>query len=913
MKSIRDIFKKIVSQEEHKDQDVKFEPRTNASATYPRWSDVLPYWAYDTDSQLLLLVGQNRKVEGLGALFSINPIISASENTVKQLMECLFEDLPPNSGFQFHLIANPDLSGKCQNYKKIRERRLEHKKGLSPISSDTDELLNTVMDGRISFYLKGTEEPPIPRIGQKYLFKDFSCYLSVVYPINLATHEDEAIEIALEEHKIKRDRLLASLSALGLLGEMQDRNGLVSLASKLMNPVLWLNRNYETLNPDPLRPIGQQIVRWSSHWDEYEDHFKVRDLNLYPSEQPEKQAEPIHREVEVSVLFVEDYPERFFLNGMQELIGSFDREQVGFSCPVVITSGIIATDPDQMKMLATLKKQDLERFANGPLGRWSSETRDHLTDWTQAFEETQQGTGLAKTYMSVLLLMNTTGMSVEQKNNQRLKNVENARNVFKSQGFKLEVATHIQKLGVLAHLPMMLSSSFQWDLNTMKRLRTVTAWNSCCLIPIMTESAGIQISEPKIVLFGRRGQWMNVDLFANTSGNFNAIVTGASGSGKSTFMNAIAMTNIETGGQDFIVDVGRSYKKQVDMIRGQYIEFTEESRICINPLTLLKNPDEDLDMIAGVVAQMASPKQILSTYQQAQLEAAIYFLFTQKENGAIEWLSIDDLSELLIHNRCLHNEEPFSWPPQKNDERYVDTSIREIGISLRRYTKEGVFGRFFYGQNNVNFEDRMVVLELEELNQKPDLQSVVLLILMQQITQTMYLGDRGVKKLLMIDEAWDLFRDGSMMASMIEKSYRRARKYGGACVTGTQSINDYFKNATTLAALNSSDWMFCLRENTPALSLVLQNLDQASREEQETIFRSLKTVEGQYSEIMIRCAGRYAVGRHILSPFDLLLYSSKAEDFIAIQHYREQGLSMKNSILKVLEDRGLATSGVSHD
>ena len=60
----------------------------------------------------------------------------------------------------------------------------------------------------------------------------------------------------------------------------------------------------------------------------------------------------------------------------------------------------------------------------------------------------------------------------------------------------------------------------------------------------------------------------------------------------------------------------------------------------------------------------------------------------------------------------------------------------------------------------------------------------------------MYL-DRRKRKLVIIDEAWDLMEQWIERANFIEAGHRRARKYGGAFGTITQSVDDYYKNELT--------------------------------------------------------------------------------------------------------------------
>lgn len=79
------------------------------------------------------------------------------------------------------------------------------------------------------------------------------------------------------------------------------------------------------------------------------------------------------------------------------------------------------------------------------------------------------------------------------------------------------------------------------------------------------------------------------------------------------------------------------------------------------------------------------------------------------------------------------------------------------------------------------------------------------------ISENMYFGDRKTPISLLIDEAWDLLH-GEGTAVFIEGLARRARKYGGNIITGTQSVNDYYKTPATLAAFENTDWIVLLAQ-----------------------------------------------------------------------------------------------------
>ena len=221
---------------------------------------------------------------------------------------------------------------------------------------------------------------------------------------------------------------------------------------------------------------------------------------------------------------------------------------------------------------------------------------------------------------------------------------------------------------------------------------------------------------------------------------------------------------------------------------------------------------------------------------------------------------------------------------------------------LQPFTRDGVYGRYFDGPATIDFSNDFVVLELEELKAKKDLQSVVLLIVMYRITREMYFS-RERKKIVIIDEAWDLMNGGST-AEFIEAGYRRARKYKGAFMSATQGIDDYYKNPAATAALNNSDWVFLLRQKKESIEM-LDKLGRLSMDEgMKRMLQSLRTEHGAYSEIFISSPMGSGIGRLIVDPYSLLLYSSKAEDVSAIDAKRAEGLSMSAAIEAVLDERG---------
>ena len=431
---------------------------------------------------------------------------------------------------------------------------------------------------------------------------------------------------------------------------------------------------------------------------------------------------------------------------------------------------------------------------------------------------------------------------------------------------------------------MTLTPALQADLRQFGKVNTKTADNAVMTSPLIAEWKGTQT--PVMTLFGRRGQVIGFDLFDNTGGNFNFAVAALSGSGKSVFVNEMTYRYLGAGAKVWIIDVGRSYKNLCELLDGEFIEFSDERQntICLNPFSMIIDISADMEMILPLIAQMASPREPLDNYGYTALGSAIKRVWDAKGRDA----TITDIYELLKTGRLSVEGE-------------YERDLSRLATALEPYTKHGVYASYFEGEANIQFDKDFVVLELEELKTKKDLQSVVMQLIMYRITQEMY-RDRSRRKLVIIDESWDLMGSGAS-GSFIEAGYRRARKYGGAFGTITQSVDDYYKNEATKAAINNADWLFLLRQKPENIERLGKEGKLALDEWLKRQLSSVSTEHGHFSEIYIHSPMGSGLGRLLLDPFSMLVYSTRAEDYEAIKRLREMGLSVSDAIERLVIER----------
>lgn len=879
MGAIKEFFKSFMG-----DMDVEnYQPEPISNPTvgcdFNRFSDLLPYSAWMPQERLFVLEGvEPGSCEGLGFCLEVQAQTGATPE-MADLLATMFTYFPAGTGIQVTLLGTPLIDGFLGAY--INER-------LKPEEAETEEERNrrelylSLSKRLADHYVKGSTTPLVPNT--PYLLRNIRIVFSVVVPAK--TYEDQDL---LREVQSLRETCITTLKTYYQFKSEMGPEELINWCAIVCNPhETLLKRHAPHLNYDDGRPIKNQIVTPTTV-------MRITDEGvLY--------GLPQHRnEILARCMSVRSYPRACTLNAMGSIIGDYMQPALGYTCPFMITLGIVTQDFDETRNITQMKSARATQKADSPMAKFMPELADIKHDWDIAQRAFDDGTGTVKMFHQLVLYATPEEMP---------KAVQSAQAVWRAKQFEIVDDTYMQVQGLLASMPMALTKSFQSDLKIAQRTTTKTVPNAINMAPLLGEWSGV--GRPIVPLWGRRGQAMCIDLFSNITGNFNSIIVGTSGSGKSVLMNLMALSYLSVGGRVWIIDIGRSFEKLCHSVPGsQYIEFTPDADIRLNPFSMVEDIDEDLEMLIPLFEQMCSPTRQLEDYERRQLGIHIQSVWYEKGIHA----TVDDLAYSLINN-C----EKGGPNPQAYDEDWVtqvrgmsraeraeicDPRIRDLGVQLYPYTADGPYAKYFQGEANIDFNSDFIVLELEELAAKKDLQAVVMFLLMYRITQSMYLLGRDKPKLCLFDEAWQLLSGGNS-SDFIESGYRRARKYGGSFCAATQSISDFELSRAAQAAMNNADWMFLLRQK-PESVLALEKSDKLVLDEHtKKMLLSVKTVGGSYAEVFVH-AGQLGtgIGRIIFDPYNLLMVSSKAEDFEAVRHYRKLGFSPQESLEAVLADRGV--------
>ncbi len=676
-----------------------------------------------------------------------------------------------------------------------------------------------------------------------YILRDFRLYLVVSLPNKNKENSEQLIQV--------REDMISSLRSLQMASRNIPIENFLSLMTDLLNPSSSCYPAQQTWHE--LEALALQITD-----PEYQ-------LTVYPNQLK------FHTEQEdwaVRCFTVRDFPQTMTQWLMSDSLGQLFNNALQIPCPFLISFHMRPLDQEKSSSRAQMHFLNKDSTARSPLAKFKPTIRQEHQDWAFVRDRLADGDRLVKVFYQVVIYAPTDMVaSAERK----------VRDLYRANGWKLRKEAFLQLQSWLAMLPMMMTEGLFEDLRIFGRLRTLNAFAAANLMPLQGEWKGMQ--RASLLLPGRRGQIAIWNPFDNPDGNYNVAIAAKSGSGKSVLTQEYIVSLLGSGGRVWVIDVGRSYEKTCRMLDGEFIEFRTDSQISLNPFTFIQRFDDSLEILKPLLAAMARPNGNVSDEEMAYLEKALKAVWMEHGNQA----SITSVAQ---------------WLSQQQNE-----ICERLGHLLYSYSQDGMYGRYFEGDCTLNFENPFVVLELEELKAKKDLQKIVLLVLMYQISERMYLGSRTQTKSCVIDEAWDLLDgDNEGAAKFIETGYRRARRYNANFVTITQSINDYFKNPIAVAAYENSDYNLILGQKTESIDQLKASKRLNMDAYTERLFKDLKKTD-DYSECVIKSPQGLSLHRIILDPYSRILYSSKGEEFEAVKQLQTQGLSLSEAISSLAELR----------
>ncbi|MEW6542471.1 MAG: type IV secretion system protein TraC [Nitrospirota bacterium] len=685
--------------------------------------------------------------------------------------------------------------------------------------------------------------------------RDVTCYISVTIP--LAGMQPHGLKLeAIAEKCSGIEQLLKSC---GFSVQRLEPSTLLHLLHGLMNPAHAWNELPEHAY-DPLRSLSDQAVRYDTVTRLTPKYLEMD--GLY-----------------VKSLSIQQFPERWHGSMNRELIGSLHRIFDQVTVPFWISLNTLRLDPSTTQ--GEIRKKHLLITNQSYSGLLNvvpqlKRKKEHYDAMVSAMADGRAPIGA---YFHILL-WNKTPEEAE-------KNTQGLSALYRSLDWLVQEDHYIGLPMFLFSLPMGLPNDVTMLRDKLRRMKTLHTGVVPHLAPVVSDWKGI--GRPVVLLVSRCGQLMNFDPFMNPSGNYNICVAAKSGSGKSFFTNEMIRGYLGLNARIWMIDAGRSYVKLCEQVGGQYIEFGKRHHeFCLNPLSSVVERDADeMAMLKAIFAQMASPSRALTDLEMSWIEEALNQVLDESGQQGTP----TDVSNVLLN---------------KSDQRQ-----RDLGQMLYPYTIHGQYGRLFNradmtpeDDRDLRFDNPFVVLELDGLDTMLEVRSVILLQLLFAIQGAMYGGQKDQPKICAMDEAWDLLSQGGNTATFFEKSVRRVRKYGGAIMTITQGINDYYDKMgqTGAALIENSDFLVLLQQKPESVESIKERKRLVFSEYEFKLLNSLHMINKEYSELYLYTPIGRSIARLCVDRYTQLYYTTKPDELARIAAFTGSGLSTEDAIVKILEE-----------
>lgn len=433
------------------------------------------------------------------------------------------------------------------------------------------------------------------------------------------------------------------------------------------------------------------------------------------------------------------------------------------------------------------------------------------------------------------------------------------------------------------HLPVILSclpmqQPLYWSaLSTHKLVKICIGDEITAKLPIHAEWKGVP--EPGIMLFGRRGQLFHWNPFYRiSSGNYNVCVFGPSGGGKSVFLNILATSMMAQNTRVFILDIGKSFADITNLLGGEIVQFGREVKLALNPF-------------AGFNASMSSND--FNDLVKCAKELLIIMCGVDGDRGAAEIeKSIKDSVQKANYKLDINGFAEYL-------EQSKSQLLQGYAATLYSYTKEGIYGKYFSGAKSASFKEQITVFEFEEIKKDKKLLAIILQILLMEITNQFFTGDRSQRFMIIVDEAWMLL---DYAAGFFAEFARTVRKYGGSLVTCVQNFNDLQETKQRRDILENSTWTVMLKQDEKGLGAFKES---EAFKYMLPLIKSISLVPGKYSEMLLSATGVNVVGRLVLDEYSNALYSTDSADFNYLQKAQEGGMSLDVAIEKLAERKNV--------
>ena len=273
---------------------------------------------------------------------------------------------------------------------------------------------------------------------------------------------------------------------------------------------------------------------------------------------------------------------------------------------------------------------------------------------------------------------------------------------------------------------------------TNERLTEGTEANAADMFPFEGPWRG---SKHPSLIFGNRWDSLTaIDPFDDQQDNYNGIIIGGSGTGKTFLAQIIISQLLKEDADVMIIDRGYGYAPLVELFQGTIIPIEPKEGISINPFDLPEGQNEpDSEKKAFIMAVL---KAMLVKSIDGSLEATKDALITSAIEQTYQRATTEERSEGIKNKKTYQGARLSDLVTtlttlEQIGERAITNSQKviaeDIALQLQRWTGNSPFGQFIDRETTINPDAAIVYYETTGLSKYPDLIGPAMLLMTEQI------------------------------------------------------------------------------------------------------------------------------------------------------------------------------------
>ncbi len=296
--------------------------------------------------------------------------------------------------------------------------------------------------------------------------------------------------------------------------------------------------------------------------------------------------------------------------------------------------------------------------------------------------------------------------------------------------------------------------------------------------------------------------------------NYNSVVFGKSGGGKSYTIKLEILRSLVFGTQVLIIDPEDEYKYLADTVGGSAVKISINSDQHLNPFDLPtpKEGEAHADIFRSHILDLSG------------LMKLILGDLTPEESAILD--------EALIQTYAIKDITPDSDfatlpPPVLSDLQSILeglTGAESMATRLKKYT-EGTFAGFLNQPTNVPLDNPMIVFGIRDMEE--ELRPIAMYLILNFIWGKVR---REVKqRIILVDEAWVLMKY-EVGANFLSNIAKRCRKYFTGLTTISQDIPDFLASPQGKTILTNSSIQILMKQSPAAIDIVQQTFNLTDAE-----------------------------------------------------------------------------------